>query len=70
MKRYVFIILLVLSAIFIGKEVKAEESRYYNLIDMEQVAYDSSIDVFYSNQEISLKKEPSSSCEFISSALR
>lgn len=53
-KIFIFIFFLVL--IFFGKEVNAVEESYYNLINMNQVEYNSSTDVFYSKQKINLAK--------------
>lgn len=56
MKKNILLILLLLTILLLGKEVNAAEEDYYNLIDMNQVAYNSNTNVFYSNQKISLKQ--------------
>ena len=56
MKKCILMILLLATLLFLGKEVKAANSFYYNLIDMNQVDYDSNQKVFYSTQTIDLAK--------------
>ena len=56
MKKGILMIILFSVMIFLGKEVYAANDYYYNLIDMNQVNYDSSQKSFYSNQVIDLKK--------------
>lgn len=56
MKKKIFILLLLIVLMFFVKEVNAAEKTYCNLINMNQVEYDGSNDVFYSKQKINLTK--------------
>ena len=56
MKKYILMIMLITIMLFICKEVDASNDYYYNLIDMNQVVYDSNKKTFYSPQLIDLKK--------------
>ena len=56
MKKIILLFLLLATILFLGREVHAANDYYYNLIDMNQVAYDSNQKVFYSTQTIDLEK--------------
>ena len=56
MKKSILLILLSATILFLGKEVRATNEYYINLIDMNKIEYNSNQKVFYSNQEINLSK--------------
>ena len=71
--KKIFILLLFLVLMFFVKEVEAVEESYYNLINMNQVQYNSTLGVFYSKQKINLTKDTNytlvASSNFFGSAL-
>ena len=58
MKKYM-VIIFVLVILLLTKSVDAEEVKYCNLLDMNQVEYNSETDIFYSSQKIRLKAQTS-----------
>lgn len=56
MKKFIFVIVLIITATLFGREVKAEE-EYCNLLDTNQIVYNEETNKFYSEQEFTFYKD-------------
>lgn len=56
MKKIIILILLLCVGLLFSTKVKAEDTKYHNLLDMRQIGYNEEADIFYSTQKIPLKR--------------